>query len=1023
MKKSIITVNKGLQPLVGANEIARGHAPLSIVAILFISLFTTNLYSQILYNQEMPPSYSSENIIGLDELPIINFRVSENGNLSENNININIKDYLVYEKIGEKKIARARLTIDVFSMGKISIGFKDVILDNKTHCYIYTNDYKIVAGPIYQDNINDNYLNIVELPARELILEIVYDEKDDFNFTLESIRYRSSSKKNNKLQTSSQPEAEHAYCDDFENYYGERRYDTEFERCSYFGGDNENDDIFTDDIFLESVNDKNMDISRASCILIAYNDNTSNGYYCPRPATLMNFPYDSCSSSFLISCFHRGVYSIIKEATLDLDSINSIEAEAYLNGIIIRFNSHYKYGTPWHLKDIDCEDNGENFELWRSTVDFDEVIDYCGLSYFAYSPNRDTVINGNFVVTDSSDISIFKMMQKPFYKELHLGWTAQSDYDSTFNVSFLGRYNQIPTSFVIANPVGDNVMSIGNHIYECQAFKNRDDNGMIGWSGSQAVINKDNTWLGLGLLQYGSSFFGDGEIKGCDYYYHFYDSTHQNMYFLEQGNYYSADSAVNMYDHYLSDYSSMLNDQDSFDGVWMPSMENRDKCPSEMYDAQDTCSFDISELIDIDTTGDNICFDIPSIPSIPSTYFPDSEIPAGIRIYQNSGDQKTFYYHDFNSSTNLFPINGCIDACDIFYYSSLGLDSLELAFDFYDEYGKVINNDGCRATFKIDIPDFGSICDYIDISYERIGTSCNYDISLSFDFPEYNTICDDYEYIKSTIMKKVYDDSFICLEDDNPLRFIYIDNNNSDFGIPEINYENANITMLFRANSSESQPVSFGFIFNGDTCLTDTTLFDCNCENCCEDFEKITIPAFSIVTQSYIGSLVEISRKITVGQCELDSIKVKIDNGSWVSPACDTIVEPFIIDGKVLYNTNYLYSHIHTEADIPFCIYFYIDLADDCVCYDTICRTTIPDWDIIFTLDGPPSISVNTNIGTIDLDTSFHHTSVRIIDDGGIVLDGGDSHELDITGVSVGTYYLVFKHEDIDDFAIEIEIQ
>jgi len=182
-------------------------------------------------------------------------------------------------------------------MGKISIGFRDVILGNKTHCYIYTNDYKIVAGPIYQENINDNYLNIVELPARELILEIVYDEKDDFDFTLESIRYRSLSKKQDDLQsTFPQPEQEHVYCDDCDNYYGERRHDEEFERCSYFGGGN-NKDVFADNINIESVNDKNMNISRASSILIAYNENDTA--YCPRPATLINFPYDSCSSSFL----------------------------------------------------------------------------------------------------------------------------------------------------------------------------------------------------------------------------------------------------------------------------------------------------------------------------------------------------------------------------------------------------------------------------------------------------------------------------------------------------------------------------------------------------------------------------------------------------------------------------------------------------------------------------------------------------------------------------------------------------
>src|SRR5690606_30409043 len=90
---------------------------------------------------------------------------------------------------------------------------------------------------------------------------------------------------------------------------------------------------------------------------------------------------------------------------------------------IVRLNWHYRFGNPEHLYNIDCNASESNFNLWRQAFDFDEVIDYEGIDLYARDYQHDFVI--------------FEIECKLFYKEYHLGWTTQYEYDTYKNISDL----------------------------------------------------------------------------------------------------------------------------------------------------------------------------------------------------------------------------------------------------------------------------------------------------------------------------------------------------------------------------------------------------------------------------------------------------------------------------------------------------------------------------------------------------------------------------------------------------------
>jgi len=1013
-------LNVGADPCVCSKtwlRIGQTHwfAPTLIVVILMF-LSTTNLYSQIQYNIEFPPSYGNENIIGVDELAIINFAVSRDGNLSEENINIDIKDYAILEDVGEKNIARVKFNIDVLSFGNISIGFKDVILNNKAHCYIYTNDNKIVAGPIYQSNINSGYLNIVELPARELILEILYENINDFEFTLNTLNYKNISKnKNNELQSTFR-EDQHGFCDDCESTYGILRHDSIFERCSYIVGHDAVSDVFNDSIYIHTPNDSDIGTSlsktsRAASMIIAYN--VDSNWYCPRPSVLLNFPDDSCGTGYIVSCYHRGIYDYIKQQTVtfnDTASVDSVRqlAEAYLNSIIIRFNSHYRYGIPWELEDVICRASNENFELWRRTIDWDDVIDYCGVTCFAYSPDKNYIeTQMDDSLSSRTDIFILKMNQRPFFKELHLGWSALNDITVDMNV--LGRRDGAPTAILKHSSPWYACDIDASQTIWCNAI---DYNVTLkGWSGSQFITPEPEPWLGLGILVEGHNAKEIGGtwidfLNGQTYYYQFCDSL-KNFLFLEPGQYYNASSfGKNMYNHYLADFSSDLYTIDSVDGVWMPSVENKFKCPGYLGVDTDPCLFDLSDPIYVYTYVHEfqICCEI----DLPVELFPDSTLPKGYRVYHKSPDQNTIIFETFNDGTDIvFPITFCLDPCDVQFYKSRGIDPLPIGIDFYNEEGKVINNPGCvDAEFYIDTDvnycENNGIIFTKELIYDPSTTAgcCRYRFTLVF--PEVSP-CIPLEDIM---------DSYSC-SSLNDLNF------NIDGNILTVEHEVCGSPDRLINDDEHQVTVNI----SGEDCLIAEFPLVCACEDCCDEYETSLTPIFSFSPSHYwTGKTVAtIKKEISTG-CDFEKIRMRIKGKNWIDQTIDTLQNITSSD------TTY-FSHaclIDTSNTIPICYYFEVKSTsiDSCFCYDTLCRTTIPIWQGLLADYSSTSISVNNEIDEIHIAPEILYTSIQVINgDGGVVLDGGDSHELDITGIPADTYYLVFSQEDIDDLAIEIQIE
>ena len=161
------------------------------IFILILILTTSEtMNSQIFYNKSKPISFNNKELTNIEDLPSINFSVNKDGNLVKGNLNIDIKEKALIEKYCNKNIARLKISLDVLSFGNITLRFSDIKLSNNAHCYVYTNDYKIVAGPIYQSAINDN-LNIVKIPAKEMLVEVVFDNINDFYITLNSVSYQS----------------------------------------------------------------------------------------------------------------------------------------------------------------------------------------------------------------------------------------------------------------------------------------------------------------------------------------------------------------------------------------------------------------------------------------------------------------------------------------------------------------------------------------------------------------------------------------------------------------------------------------------------------------------------------------------------------------------------------------------------------------------------------------------------------------------------------------------------------------
>ena len=111
-----------------------------------------------MYNKVKPVSLESQSFKQLQELPVIDFPVEEQGSMFYSNLNIDVKQKAIFESATGKNIARMLIKVNAQSLGNITVNFKDVLLENGAYCLVYTQDHQIVAGPIYQKSISNNQI-------------------------------------------------------------------------------------------------------------------------------------------------------------------------------------------------------------------------------------------------------------------------------------------------------------------------------------------------------------------------------------------------------------------------------------------------------------------------------------------------------------------------------------------------------------------------------------------------------------------------------------------------------------------------------------------------------------------------------------------------------------------------------------------------------------------------------------------------------------------------------------------------
>ena len=765
-----------------------------LLILVALTVCTINLaLSQIMYNKIKPYSYQSEEFLPSNQLPILEYNVSIDGNLSIDNLNVNVKEKALLEKKGDKYVSRLKFKVNARKLGEISIFFKDVKLANGTTCYVYTTDYQIVAGPITQQSINANYLTIMKLPADELILETVFNSEDDYDITLSGVNYFSAFEKKEydtpELQSFSG-------CHDC--------VDGVVDHADNVSTFNENSCIWLGwgypECFnmkkLKGINNNTYDISRSSCIVM-FPDCDSTIRYWGHGGTLINFPYfncntpDECGQGLIIGCYHE-----YKKLVDEYDSANY----EYLDRTLIRFNWHHQYGTPWHLENEQCTTSTANFNKWRQTMNFDEVIDYCGIDIFAYSVPKDA--------------AIIKTKQKLIYKEHHLGWSSQANFDIFSDNDNDGNHNADAL-----NP--ENYMLFGRRahlpaqsfdIYQLNMTSYRNDSpysgqfefvvagigdipplSYSGYSSTQITLpdyDNNNQRIGIGMLEEQTSV----NLLGRNYYFYFYDNS---QYYFVDSCYYDA-SEKNMDSYYLSNFSSVIQERLNYSHTcsnctpttynsshkYMPSLENKQKCPStqgwsDSLQVYEPCEFDINEYVDFNYVDGELCV---TISDIPGSEFPNDSLPFGYRVYHNFGDQKTVAFDSYNDvSEIIFPIEFCISKCDLFYLQSLGRSNVSFSIDFFDITGRQLNNPGCDSIeFHYDFQT--ELCDMFTMTVDSLGSNgecCQYEITLEL------VPCDEQTYMFDIILANF---TFKGIEESAPFMIHDADSLKIDFDMGKITF-------------------------------------------------------------------------------------------------------------------------------------------------------------------------------------------------------------------------------------------
>ncbi len=990
------------------------------------------LDAQIFYNIDKPPSYHKFGLTPIKDLPAIKYNVDSKGNLISDKLSVNVKDYLKMEKIGDKIIGRVKFNVASKSLGDMTLRFSDVKLNNGSYCFVYTNDYQIVAGPIYQKSIND-MLNIVKIPANELVLEIISNSEQDYNLIFSSISFQSIDDFMPKSKYSLQDDetdwdcnnsginGNPKYFDNISQTYSENS-------ASYLGAWYDCDLLNLQNLY--SVNDEKIAASRASCIIMEPpHFNTESpfnwiDYWGANSGTLMNFPESDCEG-IIFTSYHLGFINQICALTVKENNNNIFSEElAILNNTIIRFNWHHKYGKPIHL--TGCSQN--DFALWRKTIDFDEVIDYCGVRGVAYVPNT----------MGSPDYAILEMNQPPFYKELHLGWTTQRIYDFNSSTdlnnpedfSILGRHGATPT-YLFKNS-GGFVERMGDVPpwaagIQLKVIDPSDpplppppplpprERSFSGWSGSQLLYpyyNNPSERIGLGITKSGTST----DLMSYTYRFLFY---YRDCYIIDTSLTIAFPNTGNdLYNKYLKLHTDEFIIEDDF--YWMPSKENKEKCPSPMASETEPCDFYFSNFIKVEYKDGKMYFTI-NIAGISPSLFPGGQYPKGIRIYRTSGDQQTFFFDTFADNINIGPtIEFTINPCDLFYYQMLGENPIQLGFDFYDADGKILNATGCNISYSYPFPSIKP-CEQISITKERIiepplESCCTYNVCIALKN------CDDYSNIVRLIsvnllLVNITNSDTSALSSQNGLIIDYL-NGKISFNIPDIcDTTSFKLIGLFGENNDCE---SFDFTL-------DCVIPESPCD-CCKVINPVISP---IIGFSEIGggSIIIKPHEFLIDfsgmgnrtyqkycpECQFVFAEVFCPNPNPSLNDSTPILEEIMPANQYGFYEGYYGSFDGYDSD-TYCFYFVIHTSEG-ICYDTLCV----DYDgtnwalnedpqgIIIEIDKSQTNSSNSVL----LPTDFDYEKVSITDlTGRVILESNPINKIDVSNMTTGTYYILYRKKD-----------
>ena len=1022
---------------------------------VLLAMLSLQLNAQIFYNIEMPPSYRNTEISDVANLHSINYDVDSQGNLIKNNVSLNIRNYLTIEKIGEKNIGRVKFSITAKSLGEITLRFSEVKLNNGANCFVYTSDYDIVAGPIYENSIS-NTLNIVKIPAYELILEIIFVDANDFDLTLNSISYQSlidvTKKNNNSLQGAISPTdwncdsceyGEIKFVDNFDNFANNDTNYTSYGGSLLGMGTLNDNRLDSFELFyhpnLYSVNDLKLDAARAACVVMPP---TPDGSYTQSlPGTLINFPGMNCKG-IVISAYHVWQVANIcdyqkqlnPEWSLNHDTLSyedSIEYTNYLNNTIIRFNWHHKYGKPLHLK-YKCAPTNANFKLWRKTIDFDEVIDYCGATGFAYSDGQD------------GDYAIIKMKQMPFYKELHLGWTTEAYCDTTpgkflshpERFMVLGRHGATPT-YIFKNNTGKLFWTGAYHkamaIDLDLMYSSEPSLDTRGYSGSQLIYQPDypnpdanlNPWIGIGMMKSFANDFYDTRCRIYSYSfgtYQHYPNPSVYTYIVDPDlplNKRGYDT--NLYTGYLREHKNKMILHDDF--YYMPSVENREKCPSTLGGGTDPCTFVLNSKIDVVYPKDGTMLITIRIGEISSDDFQGNQRPKGVRIYNSLGDQQTFYFDTFADSINIpSTIQFTISQCDIFYYQMMGLTSITFGIDYYDITGKILNANGCNMKYSYPLPN--TLCEALSITSKRnegnpLDSCCSYTIRIKFKG------CDDYSNIVRIMLdtlslKNLIDNTVVPIES--------LSNINANYELGEISFTIGGIC----TPTSYKLLAPFGdtkncesFSFNLDCIIPDPpcdccSLFRTEMKNVWKLPENLNIPPLMIESHKFWFHFTGVGDCGWSGfgnpdyynyctTCQFISAHIYAPNPNPLEPA--PIYDETFISNKLGYSGN----GFGTLQGLPSGTYcFYIEiLTNQGICRDTVCVAYDGTYWTLTQSPPAPIIYLDESNNLLPITTKLEYEKVILVDiNGKVLIESKFIDKIDISTLPKGTYNILYRKND-----------